>query len=127
MNASDYMLGTDMVGAAAAAQSGGPYIIIRVNNVNQLVASQGGEIGTLAAAILPATINKKVYDTMADQLTTNLKANGVDADVKVVTTGNAPADTLGTDLFPGMIIGAGIVGIGYGLVRAYKHFHKGKK
>jgi hypothetical protein len=120
MNA-DYMIGTDVIGAAAPSASDGPYIVIHVNNVSELVASQGGSIGTLASALLPATINKKVYDTMAQQIQAGFVQNGVKADVNVVA-GNPPSGDVDTDLFPGMVIGAGIVGVAIGLVKAFKHF-----
>lgn len=121
----DYMIGTDIIGAAVPSASDGPYIVIHVNNVNELVASQGGLMGTLASALLPATINKKVYDTMAQQIQAGFVQNGVKADVNVVA-GNPPNGDVDTDLFPGMVIGAGIVGVGIGLLKAYRHF-KGRK
>lgn len=125
MNA-NYMIGTDVIGAAAPAATGdGPYIVIHVNNVGELVASQGGSIGTLASALLPATISKKVYDTMAEQIQAGFVQNGVKADVNIVA-GNPPNGDVETDLIPGIVIGASIVGVGIGLFKAYEHF-KGRK
>jgi hypothetical protein len=117
----NYLIGSEMIGAAAP-DSGGPYVTIHVNNVNDLVASQAGSLGTLASSLLPQTIQAKVYNTIAQQIQDGFKQNGVQADVKVVA-GNVPSNDLGSDLVPGILIGAGLVGACYGIVKLI-HRHK---
>lgn len=83
---SRYLHGVDVLGAkdASVAATGDKGILIQVKNVPEVVKAQGGAAGGVAYSLAPASITGKVYDTMKDQLTTKLKEQGVDADVKVV-------------------------------------------
>lgn len=61
----------------------GTAILIKVNNTAALAKSQG-QVAALAQSLLPATIEAKVYDTIATQLKSALGQQGVEADVTLV-------------------------------------------
>lgn len=104
----------DIVGVSLAQAPGGgdPALVIRVKNTADVVKAQGGGAGAIAFSLAPATITAQVYSTMQAQLKTKLKEQGVDADVTVTTTpptGPAPKG----DLLTGVVLGAGVVGLGF--------------
>lgn len=114
------VLGSDVVGATTPAAQG-PFVTIHVKNAPELVAKQGGSIGSLAFGLVPQTITNKIYTEMASEIGKGMREKGVDADIKVV--GNLPAvRPLSQDFTVGALIGAGGVGIGYGIFRLVKHF-----
>lgn len=114
--ANAYLIGVDVLGAAprspAPAGAGGQAVVIRVNNVADVVKSQGGAAGNLAFALVPGAVTSKVYDTLKDQLASGLKEKGVDADVTV--TGAPPSGPRPkSDLLGGALFGGGLVGIAW--------------
>lgn len=60
-------------------------VLVRIRNAQQLAVSKGGAPGAIAATVIPETIESVVLDKTAEQFRQNLKANGVDADVQVVS------------------------------------------
>jgi hypothetical protein len=84
-------------------------VLIKVKDPGALARSQGGA-ATFAQGIAPAFIEGKVYDGMRDQLQTQLKAKGIDAEVSVVQPGQwraADGSHIASD-FAFMLGGAGI-------------------
>lgn len=73
-----YARGLDILG-----QETNRAVLIRVHNADELARSQGA-IATFAQTLAPATIEAKVYDTLAQRLKKSLAAQNVDADVSVV-------------------------------------------
>lgn len=96
----------------------GNAVLIRVNNVANVVQQQG-QLASLAQALAPQTIESKVYATLADKLKTSLADQGVDADVSVVNpAGYAPAKSdLVRDVFVGVLGATVFAGITYGVGR----------
>lgn len=96
-------------------------VLIRVKNAAELARAQGA-VASLAQAIAPASIEAKVYDTIASEIKSSLKEKGVDADVSVVDPKNyasAGWDHLGTDL--GMAIGgAGVAALIFWLATRHR-------
>ncbi len=123
----DYLDGIDqIVGASLPADPNGPFLVLHVKNVGALVAKQGGAMGALAQQLVPSTITNQVYSEMAKKIGAGMKAEGVDADISVMSNkpavGGAPQDfTIGA---VSGVLGAGVV---YGLVRLVKHFIGGRK
>lgn len=70
-------------------------VLIKIKNVPAVITKQGGSAGALAQGVgsfakglgssaINATLEGKVYDTVAAQLHDKFKEQGVDADVQVV-------------------------------------------
>lgn len=76
--AQTHIAGLDVLGADTSKA-----ILIKVKNAGQLAASQGA-LASIAAQLLPATIESKVYSTMRDKLADSLAKEHVDADVTIV-------------------------------------------
>jgi|SRR5579859_6076188 len=98
----------DLIGAEPPTRG----VLIKVKNVGQLAATQGGAPGALAAALVPETIEGVVLDKMVQQFRSNLKDKGVDADVQVVSTTMPPARS---GLREGVVLGVVGAGVGAGL------------
>lgn len=81
MSASDYLFGTDVLLGA-----GEQYLVIRVKNVGDLVAKQGGAVGKLAHTLAPQTITDKVYDEMRKEMLKEFAKQGADVDIQVTAT-----------------------------------------
>jgi hypothetical protein len=95
-----YMTGLDEILGADTNRA----ILIKVNNAGELARSQGF-IATFAQALAPASIEGKVYSTMAQQLRDSLKEKQVDADVTVVEPGAwrpAGSSHIATDVAVGL-------------------------
>lgn len=74
------------------AISGRRALLIQVRDVQALVRAKGGAAGDFAQKIMPDTIADQVYSEMAKKMSEGLKAEGVDADVRVVSpAGYQPA------------------------------------
>lgn len=78
----------ELLGAEAPSERG---ILVRVKNPSALAARQGGGGGAAAAALADAfpqiaarPLESLVLDKLVEQLRTNLKAAGADADVSLV-------------------------------------------
>jgi hypothetical protein len=100
-------------------------ILIRVRNAAELARSQGA-VATIAQAIVPATIEAKVYDTMAEKLKESLKANNVDAEVSVVEP-NKFRSANGNHVAQDVVVGAVTVSAVVGLLALIYHFVAGRK
>ena len=91
-------------------------ILIKVKNAGALARGQG-ILASVAASIVPATVEAKVNRTIADKLKTSLKDQNVEADVSIVDPKNFQASGLshiGTDL--GFAVGgAGVLAFFYWL------------
>jgi hypothetical protein len=87
-------------------------IVIRVKNVAGLVESKGGKTGAFAYQLVPQTISRKVYNEMAAKLKSGFKDQGVDADISVVATAPSVKRSM-PDIYVGMALGAGVIGIGW--------------
>ncbi len=87
-------------------------LTIKVRNVGELVAKEGGKVGALAYGLTPQTISNMVYGKMQSELKAKLQEQGVKADVDVTYTppsgGKSPKD-----LLVGVGIGVGVVGIAW--------------
>jgi hypothetical protein len=82
-----HSLGLDVLGAAmpfATRSATNRAVLIRVKNMSQVVAAQGGKMGSLFYASMPDTIEAEAYKKMADQVAAGMKEKGVDAEVMVV-------------------------------------------
>ena len=110
---SRYLVGTDVLGAE------GQYITIKVNNIAELVRREGGLSGGLAYGLAPQTLTNKVYSEMIKKMISGFKDQGVNADVSLSTTPGTPRSV--PDIAVGALVGAGAVGIGYGLFRLLRH------
>lgn len=104
--------------AGIAPEQRGNAVLIRVNNIAQVVAQQG-QLAALAQSLVPQTIEGKVYSSLASKLKTSLADSGVDADVNVVNpAGYAPAKSdLLRDVFVGILGATVFTGITYGIKR----------
>jgi hypothetical protein len=96
----------------------GNAVLVRVNNVADVVQQQG-QLASLARALAPQTIEAKVYSTLAAKLKASLAEAGVDADVNVVNpAGYVPAKSdLVRDVFVGVLGATVFAGITYGVKR----------
>jgi hypothetical protein len=99
-------------------------ILIRVRNAAELARSQGA-LGTLAAALVPGTVEAKVYDEMKAKLVESLKANNVDADVSVVEPKNFKSPT-NSHLAHDAVVGAVAIGGVIGFFALIYHFVVGR-
>lgn len=131
---SDYLLGTDVLGAsgvlpwqgASVDAGGGPYVTIHVRDIPGLVRAQGGATGALAQNLLPQTIQNKVYGDIQSEIAKAMKAKGVDAEVKIVST--APlGGPLKRDFLVGSAVGAGALGLGYAITKIITHLFGRKR
>jgi hypothetical protein len=110
----NYLIGMDVIGASdddelsPVAQETNRAILIKVRNAAQLAKSQGA-VATFAQALAPATVEAKVYDTMAQELRTSLRAKNVDATVTVVEP-SAWETADGKHIWTDVGIGVGILG-----------------
>jgi len=111
----------EVFGATVPEAGGGPYVTIHVKDIPALVKAKGGSIGGLVAGLVPKTIEAKVYGDMASQFLTKLKEQGVDADVRVVTT-TPFGGPFKQDFLIGAGVGVGMVGVGFGIFKLVKHF-----
>ena len=74
-----HAIGLDVLGATQSERA----VLIRVRNAPELVR-KAGAVASLAQTLFPTTLDSKVYSEMATKLAAGLKAEGVDADVRVV-------------------------------------------
>ena len=93
-------------------------VLVRVKNVPELVRDQAkgwkGEVGkALASTLFDDTIESKVYSEMKKKLVAGFKESGVDADVQVVQAADYRATT--STFLKHAAVGAGAVGVGWGL------------
>lgn len=103
------------------------WVTIKVNNVENLVKQQGGAAGEIAFKLAPQTVSNTVYSKLKDQLAAALKEKGVEADVTITSSPATGAPAKG-ELLTGLALGAGGVGIAYGVVKLVGHLiKKGKK
>lgn len=100
-------------------------ILIRVRNAAELARSQGA-VATIAQALVPATIEAKVYDTVAQKLRDSLKTNNVDAEVTIVEPSKFTAAD-GKHIAQDVVIGAVTVSAVVGLLALIYHFVAGRK
>jgi len=110
-------MSTDLKIGLDATQRGNA-VLIRINNAAEVVKREG-QLAALAQALVPATIESKLYSTFASKLKASLNEQGVDADVNVVNpAGYVPAksDVL-RDVFVGIIGATAFAGIVYGVKR----------
>ncbi len=114
-----YLHGLDEV-LGAAAFAGEPAIVIRVKDLGSLIKSQSPTGGVLYG-LTPSTMAGIVYGQMRDKLAAGLKDQGVNADVTIATSPPSGPPPKG-DLLFGMSLGAGAVGVGWGLWHLIKHF-----
>lgn len=112
---------TEILGAMAPEPGGGPFVTIHFNDLPRLVEQKGGKIGGFAASLAPKTISAKAYGDLASKIKDGLVKEGVDADVRVVTTRPA-GGPFGRDFLVGAGVGAAGVGVVFGLVKLVKHF-----
>lgn len=134
----DYITGCDVLGACIeevlgasvlpglqAEPGGGPYVTIHFTNPEKLVRDKGGDAGATMLKIIPQTILSQVYGQTAQKIADGMKAEGADADVRVVTQ-RPTGGPFGSDAIFGAVSGAATVGVIYGIVRLIRHFRKGK-
>jgi hypothetical protein len=101
-----YIIGLDVLGTD---QETNRALLIRVRNTAELARSQGS-VASLAQALAPATVEAKVYSSMASELRKSLKDKNVDADVSVVEPKAwQPAD--GKHVWSDVGLGLGIAGV----------------
>lgn len=100
-------------------------ILIRVRNAAELARSQGA-VATIAQALVPGTIEAKVYDTMAQKLKESLKANNVDAEISIVEP-NKFKSADGKHIAQDVVIGAVTISALAGLVALIYHYVAGRK
>lgn len=94
-----------------------PYVAIRLRNVGDVVAKQGGTFGNIAFSAAPQTITNEVYSKIRDKVAAALSAEGVDADVGVFTLpGGKPGAS--SDLGRGILFGAALVVAGLFVYKA---------
>ena len=112
----------EIFGATVPEQGGGPFITIHVKDVAAVAKAKGGAIGGLAAGLIPKTVESKVYNEIASQLKTKFKTEqNVDIDTAVVST-RPFGGPFKRDFLIGATVGAGMVGVGFGLVKLARHF-----
>lgn len=104
----DYLTGTDVLGTV---------LTLKFTDLPGLIKSQGGAAGAIAYQALPETIENKVYSITRDQILDQMKEKGIAAAVNVVADKDAPSGAPKRDLYVGLGLGAGVLAIGYGLVR----------
>lgn len=108
---SSYLIGADVLGAGgfgdAAAEQ---FLVVRVNNVADLVSKKGGRAGGLVFSALPTTITNQVYSEMQKKLAAGLRDEGVDATVTVTSTPPKGGGKLSNDALTGAAIGGLAVG-----------------
>lgn len=122
----EFLSGTDVLGAGLPQSAPGPFVTIHVNNLSEVVSKKGGALGSFAFGLLPGTIESKAYGDMAAQFKEKLTEQGVNADVKVVSMlpGGGP---MRKDFLVGGAVGAGSVGIVYGIVQLVRHLMGSRK
>lgn len=89
-------------------------VLVKLKDAGALARSQGS-VAAFAQGIAPATIETKVYATLAEKLSASLKQQGVEADVTVVQPGawrTLDGSHIGSDL-AFMVGGAGIAALLY--------------
>jgi hypothetical protein len=89
-------------------------ILVQINNAPQLAAAEAGTAGVWASSIAPDTIEQQVYIAASDKLATAMRAQGVDATVKVVDASNwtLDSDDLGVAKYTALgFAGAGVLGL----------------
>jgi len=117
---------SEIFGATVPDAGGGPFVTIHFKDIPALAKAKGGSIGGFAAGLLPNTITAKVYEETAKKIIAQMKEQGADADVAIVST-RPFGGPFKPDFAVGAIVGAGMVGVSYGLFRLVKHFFfKGK-
>lgn len=127
----DYYIGTDIlgssthedqiVGATTPEPGGGPFVTVHFKNVADVVRAKAGAVGGLLAGLAPDTIAAKVYGETAKKIADGMKQEGIDAEVKVVTT-RPSGGPFGKDFLVGGAVGISLFGVGYGLFRLGKMF-----
>ena len=111
----------EVFGATVPEAGGGPYVTIHFKDIPAVVKGKAGAIGGLMAGLVPKTIEAKVYAETAKKIFDQMKEQGADADVRVVTT--APfGGPFKQDFLIGGAVGVGMVGVGFGLFKLIKHF-----
>lgn len=106
---SAHRAGIDIIGAAAPPRA----ILIRVRNAGDVARKQGA-LASLATALVPATVEARVYEEMAARLDGDLKANGIDAEVSVIADASRPSSPGAGDggaFLRGAAVGVGGAGV----------------
>jgi hypothetical protein len=101
-----------VVGADIADQ----FVVIRIKNMADVIKAQGGALGNLAFSLTPQTVANLAFSRMRDEFKKSLADKGVDADVTLAAAGPATKAPRG-ELVTGVIVGAGAIGVGWGLWR----------
>jgi hypothetical protein len=120
---SRYTVGAALPGWEANAPQGRG-ILINVTNMGALIKSQGGGMGVAAAAILPATIENKVYGDMAKQIQEAFRSKGIDQYMQVSQVASSNYKPPFSRRWGDMAIGAGVAGVAvltYKLIFGRKH------
>jgi hypothetical protein len=65
-------------------------VVIRVKNVPEVVAKQGGALATLAQRMAPEFVNVQFHEEFKKKLTSELAGEGVQADVEVMPSAGVP-------------------------------------
>ena len=109
------MLGTTRVGALSDQ-----YLVVRIKKVDadKLRAKVGGGAAIAAALAVVNTAPKAVLDVAAPYLAGVAKDYGIDADVTHADFPPAAGKT--SEFWPGMGVGAGLLGACYGIFRLIK-------
>ncbi len=100
--------GMTIVGAAAVDPQ---YLVIKVKNMADVIAKQGGALGNFGYSLTPQTMANFVYGQMAGQFKQKMAAEGVDADVAVTADPPTHKPPSGGVLV-GAAVGVGAVGLG---------------
>lgn len=93
--------------------SSGPALSVRFTDPAKLVEKEGGAAGSLAFMLGPQAIVSKIYEDAKKEIEKSFAERGIAADVKVVSGTGYKSHAWSNDLFTGMAIGAGGVGVGW--------------
>ncbi len=116
----------DAVVGARAGDPADQYVVIRVKNMGDVVRREGGALGNFAYEMTPQTIANIAYGKMRDEFKKSLADKGVDADVTLAATPPIGKPAKG-ELLTGVLVGAGTVGIGWGLWHIVRSLLKTKR
>lgn len=95
-------MGLELLGAEEPSRA----ILLRVKNARVLAAKEGGAPGAIAATVVPETIEGVVLQKIGDELDKNLRAKGVDAEVRIVSASGQPVakSGFGEGIFVGLAV-----------------------
>ena len=86
-------------------------LVIKVKNIAEVVAKQGGAAGKLAQQLAPLTIANTVYNAMKDKMAAGFAEQGVVADIAITSSVPTAKPTKG-EFLAGVVVG----GVGVGAV-----------